>query len=92
MNVSLPEFVNTKQALVHVESLEGKYIHVAWELSDGKIISFEYIPCNWPLGSMMISKSLDEYKEAIRDAYWILDKDYQIKFDERLKSLMEEIE
>jgi len=48
-NLIVPEILSTKEAFCSVfEPHTG--LHVAWELEDGKVIAFEWIPENYPQG------------------------------------------
>jgi hypothetical protein len=67
----LPEYMSDKEAMVKVYD-EAGYIHVAWKLQNGAIISFEDIPQNYPRSNMCVWKDLEEYIEGISGVDWIV--------------------
>ena len=67
----IPVYMDSKSALVKVMD-EGK-VHYSWLLNDGRVISFELIPDNYPEASITIDKNLDEYKESISEVPWIME-------------------
>lgn len=70
VNVSIPDFLETRDALVHTYTNDD-YLHISWKIPDGSIISFEYIPDSYPAGSLKLWESVDDYYNEIINIGWI---------------------
>jgi transcription antitermination factor NusG len=70
MLINLPQYIDSKDARVYARNEEG-CIHVSWDIEDGKIMAFEYIPDNYPDISCTIFKNDKEYKRRIYNIDWI---------------------
>jgi hypothetical protein len=73
--ISMPGFLDSRDCILQVHTFNDN-IHQSWTLSDGKVISFENIPENYPSGSLCIWDSMDDYIDAISDVDWLNDPDY----------------
>lgn len=58
------KYMDSKSSLIDTLS-DHDYIHTSWELSNGKIISYENIWANYPRSSIIIHDSIDEYIDCI---------------------------
>lgn len=67
---SIPMLMETKHALVDVY-FDDK-VHVSWEVEEGKVVSFEYVPENYPAGGLSTWQDKREYVDAIKDCGWIV--------------------
>jgi hypothetical protein len=65
-------FQDSKQARVYVHSEDR--IHMSWDIGqtdNEMILSFEFIPENYPSGSYCFWSSPREYQDAISEVPWI---------------------
>lgn len=74
-NFPIPSLLDDKDSLLLVTAPYDGYIHQSW-LIEGRVVSFEHIPENYPSGGLMVSQSIEEYIEAIKEVSWINDKEY----------------
>lgn len=65
------DFQTSRDCIVYIYDNDG-YIHASWSAGDGKILSFEIIPENYPPGSYKLWDNEKEYVEAIREVDWIM--------------------
>lgn len=78
VDIKMLRLIESKQALVNVITEDMGYIHasavVKGDNNTNKVLSFEYIPVNYPQWSFLVFDSLKEYYDAIKDVDWIMDE------------------
>lgn len=62
-----------KCGIVSAYSPDSSYVHQSFLTADSKIISFEFMPCNYPAASLTVWESEEAYAEAIEEVDWILE-------------------
>jgi len=72
VEVKLPEVLSSKEAFCKAVDYGDGKMHIAWELEDGKIIAFEWIPENYPQGGLYVFEDREEYMKSIPE--WVYDK------------------
>lgn len=82
VNVEMMDFQEEREAAVKIFMTESGKIHISWPTLDGKIISFEDIPENYPRSSLVVWNSLRNYIEAILPVDWII---YEILDEETIE-------
>lgn len=68
--VFLKKFQHSKNCRVCVVTEDG-YVHMSWDTEDNQVLSFEYIPDNYPAGTYILWNSEDEYEKEIKEIQWI---------------------
>ena len=69
-HAQLPYVLETKHALRSVQTRCG-CMHFSWELPDGKVAVFEFVPEGCLQGVLLSYDSVEEYEKAIQDIEWI---------------------
>lgn len=70
---TLLNFQDSKSAFQNIHLPFDGYLHMSWKLLDGKVLSFEFMPENYPAGSYIVWENQQEYLEAIEDVSWIME-------------------
>lgn len=85
IQVTMPDYLSSRDCLLQVNCFEESYVHQSWLLPDGKVISFEDIPDNYPSGSLAIWESVDDYIDGIAEVGWINDPEYIMNYNPELE-------
>lgn len=74
MQIEVPKFTTSKNALLYAYNPDSENMLIAWRLDDGKIISFERLPGDYPPVSMVVFPDDKEFATQLRYC-WITKED-----------------
>lgn len=86
-HIQIPTYMDDKSCLLHVHTTDSDMIHQSWLLDGDRVICYEYIPQNYPSGSMCVWDHFDDYVNAIADVYWLNDPEYILNVSEDLEEV-----
>ena len=72
VTIEIPNYLDEKHCpLLYV--LDERRLHISWQIKDGRVLSFEHIPENWPGTCFGVHNNYEEWHKAVSVVDWLAD-------------------